>query len=110
MILVLRLEHGEGRGRATRSHTVVNLIRLSACKDEKASPSLFDRLPTVPASASGMSECVVCQQDFEPQQDLTQLPCKHAFCTPCISRWLLEFKNQCPLCASPITEENVEAS
>jgi len=107
MMLVLRL--GPGGGRWRRSHTVINVIRLSPHNEELASPSVFDSLPSVCAGASGMSECVVCQEDFEPQQLLTQLPCKHAFCTPCISRWLLECKNECPLCASPITEENVQA-
>jgi len=74
---------------------------------ETASRSVFERLPTIYAGASGMSECIVCQEDFDPQQLLTQLPCKHAFCTPCISRWLLECKNECPLCAGPITQETV---
>jgi len=74
---------------------------------DKALRSVFDSLPTVYAGALGMSECVVCQEDFDPQQRLTQLPCKHAFCTPCISRWLLECKNECPLCARPITKKNV---
>jgi len=74
---------------------------------DKALRSVFDSLPTVYAGALGVSECVVCQVDFDPQQRLTQLPCKHAFCTPCISRWLLECKNECPLCARPITMESV---
>merc|ERR1719221_700201 len=76
---------------------------------DKAARSVFDCLPTVHAGELGISECVVCQEDLDPQEPLTQLPCKHAFCTPCISRWLLDCKNGCPLCARPITEENVQA-
>jgi len=99
---------------------VIHLVRLSpeqrnALRHDffrskaKALRSVFDRLPTVNPGASGMSECVVCQEDFDPQQLLTQLPCEHAFCTSCISRWMLQCKNECPLCARPITKENVLA-
>jgi hypothetical protein len=33
---------------------------------------------------------------------LVKLPCRHAFHSGCISRWLTQCKNTCPLCQAPI--------
>ncbi|PWA84114.1 Zinc finger, RING/FYVE/PHD-type [Artemisia annua] len=45
--------------------------------------------------------CVVCQTEFEKNQRLAVLKCKHYYHRNCIRRWLLH-KNICPLCKSQV--------
>ena len=42
--------------------------------------------------------CPIMQTDFEEEEEITILPCKHAFQTEAIERWLKEEKSQCPIC------------
>ena len=41
--------------------------------------------------------CSVCKDEFELNQSLTGLPCKHVFHDDCIQPWLNE-RNSCPTC------------
>ncbi|KAJ9565479.1 hypothetical protein OSB04_001445 [Centaurea solstitialis] len=41
--------------------------------------------------------CVVCQVEFEKEERVGVLQCKHRFHAECIKKWLLH-KNLCPLC------------
>ena len=43
-------------------------------------------------------KCPILQTDFEPDEEITQLPCKHCFNTVAIERWLKEEKSECPVC------------
>eukprot|EP00929_Paragymnodinium_shiwhaense_P008341 TRINITY_DN112291_c0_g1_i1.p1 TRINITY_DN112291_c0_g1~~TRINITY_DN112291_c0_g1_i1.p1 ORF type:complete len:391 (-),score=98.57 TRINITY_DN112291_c0_g1_i1:76-1137(-) len=56
-----------------------------------------------PADGSSTSSCGVCLVDFEPTCEVVPLPaCQHVFHRACISKWLTECKNACPLCATPV--------
>jgi len=56
-----------------------------------------------------LTECVVCQCDLEPDALVMELPCRHAFCVPCIRTWLTQCKNECPLCLAPVTPKGKQA-
>lgn len=43
------------------------------------------------------SSCSVCKDEFELEQNLLNLPCKHIFHDECIMPWLKE-RNSCPTC------------
>lgn len=47
--------------------------------------------------------CVICTEDFLPNQKIRGLPCveTHVFHKSCIDRWLIEVQS-CPLCNQPI--------
>jgi hypothetical protein len=45
--------------------------------------------------------CTVCLNDFEENEEVKQLPCKHYFHTECIEKWLQQ-KDACPLCNAGI--------
>lgn len=72
-------------------------------KRNTAQRNLVDGLPRVPAKDAGVSECSVCLVSFEPNQSVVKLPCSHCFHHACISKWLTQCKNTCPLCSAPIT-------
>lgn len=50
--------------------------------------------------------CGVCLSEFERTGPAAVLPCGHAFHSRCISRWLTQFKNTCPLCSAPIANDS----
>lgn len=64
-----------------------------------------DSLPQVEAQETGCTECGVCLVGLESRQRVCLLPCGHAFHQPCISRWLTECKNACPLCGAKIEQD-----
>ncbi|CAL9187329.1 unnamed protein product [Musa hybrid cultivar] len=41
--------------------------------------------------------CIICFEEFEMEEEVTRLPCKHTFHVGCLARWL-ERGNGCPLC------------
>jgi hypothetical protein len=53
--------------------------------------------------------CPIMQCDFEEEETITILPCKHAFHSEAIERWLKEEKSQCPICRYELdsTEEKI---
>lgn len=46
---------------------------------------------------SNCENCSVCKDDFEINQELVNLPCKHSFHDECLAPWLKE-RNSCPTC------------
>ena len=45
--------------------------------------------------------CVICKSDFELDEKITVLECKHIFHTECISEWI-KYKSECPTCRAKI--------
>jgi len=70
-----------------------------------AQKDLVERLPKVlgrDLAAKGCSDCGICLLPLPTCAFAKELPCKHAFHAACISKWLTQFKNTCPLCNAPI--------
>jgi len=42
--------------------------------------------------------CLICLGDYEEDEDIRILTCRHAFHQPCVDRWLEQGKNNCPAC------------
>lgn len=84
-----------------------------------ASKSALDNLDKVKVSAEYLqslymtkneNSCSVCKEEFEIDQDLIGLPCKHVFHDQCILPWLKE-RNSCPTCRFelPTDDKDYEA-
>ncbi|XP_058093157.1 probable E3 ubiquitin-protein ligase XERICO [Magnolia sinica] len=54
-------------------------------------------------------ECSVCLTRFEPESEINRLPCEHFFHKDCLEKWLEYQHVTCPLCRSPLPQEE-EAS
>lgn len=49
-------------------------------------------------------QCSVCIDNFAEGDDITVLPCSHAFHSDCIVPWLTERQAKCPLCKFDVLE------
>ena len=52
-------------------------------------------------------KCLVCQCEYEEDDELRRLPCSHCFHTECVDQWLAE-KDACPYCRQAIRKESGE--
>lgn len=65
-----------------------------------------------------VDRCLICLDDYVPDDDLRVLSCKHAFHQACVDKWLQTGRNNCPACRtkgvsnenSPSTEPSASSS
>lgn len=63
-------------------------------KDTKTvSHGMFSSFPT----KNNDSTCSICLET-NLEGEVIELPCKHYFHKDCVSKWLLDFSNTCPMC------------
>ncbi|CAH8328932.1 unnamed protein product [Eruca vesicaria subsp. sativa] len=46
--------------------------------------------------------CVICRLDYENDDDLILLPCKHSYHSECINNWL-KINKTCPVCSAEVS-------
>ncbi|CAG7877027.1 unnamed protein product [Brassica rapa] len=46
--------------------------------------------------------CVICRLDYEDDDDLILLPCKHSYHSECINNWL-KINKSCPVCSAEVS-------
>lgn len=51
-------------------------------------------------SANCVERCLICLDDYEPEDDVRVLTCRHAFHKSCVDKWLQTGRNNCPACRS----------
>mmetsp|Transcript_21817 Transcript_21817/g.40145 ORF Transcript_21817/g.40145 Transcript_21817/m.40145 type:complete len:296 (-) Transcript_21817:86-973(-) len=78
------------------------LLDEIAPKRLTAPQSIVATLPNVLARDCGTSQCQICLAEINPQVRVVQLPCGHGFHRDCITRWMTQCRNSCPLCSSQI--------
>ncbi|GBG34553.1 E3 ubiquitin-protein ligase ATL4 [Hondaea fermentalgiana] len=69
-------------------------------RNRGASVSLIRNLPVIRFMDTGRDEdevCPICLADYEPEDELLQLPCGHMFHPECGETWLVK-NDSCPLC------------
>ena len=51
-------------------------------------------------------ECSICCCEYEPDDMVARLKCneRHMFHKACLTAWIKQGKNSCPICRSPIDE------
>lgn len=56
----------------------------------------------------GNADCSICMDAVAPEEEVTELPCKHWFHHQCVSAWLKEH-DTCPHCRKGITKTDENA-
>lgn len=84
--------------------TIVNAFEDYEDDDDYEEPEQLmeweiEELPTHKCTEEEAKDemCVICIVDFEKDEVLRMLPCKHMFHTECIDRWLA-ISSKCPVC------------
>lgn len=76
-----------------------------------ASKSAVEGLPIIKISeellASDSSQCAVCKDIFELDEEAKQMPCKHIYHKDCILPWL-EMHNSCPVCRFELPTDDAD--
>ncbi|KAG1879250.1 hypothetical protein F4604DRAFT_1579415 [Suillus subluteus] len=49
-----------------------------------------------------VDRCLICLDDYVPDDDLRVLSCKHAFHQGCVDKWLQTGRNNCPACRTKV--------
>lgn len=47
-------------------------------------------------------QCLICLEDYEADDDLRLMSCKHAYHKDCVDRWLQVGRNNCPACRTKV--------
>lgn len=68
------------------------------CIDENIKQTEIDNILFYKLSED---ECSICRDNFELNQHITELDCKHILHTECISEWV-KYKSECPVCRNDI--------
>ncbi|XP_026388236.1 E3 ubiquitin ligase BIG BROTHER-related-like isoform X2 [Papaver somniferum] len=51
----------------------------------------------------GVDQCVICQTEYEEEEQVMTLPCDHMYHSECITTWL-QIKKVCAICNTEISE------
>ncbi|WCJ44387.1 RING/U-box superfamily protein [Euphorbia peplus] len=55
---------------------------------------------------NGIDRCVICQVEYEGDEDLVALSCDHPYHSECIINWL-QIKKVCPICTSEVSSSKI---
>jgi hypothetical protein len=50
-------------------------------------------------------QCLICLDDYQPEEDIRVMSCRHAFHRTCVDEWLQTGKNNCPACRTTVRPE-----
>ena len=57
-----------------------------------------------------MATCAICINDITELNEATLDSCQHKYCFVCISKWVTEVENTCPLCKSEVKQLFIKES
>ncbi|KDR73436.1 hypothetical protein GALMADRAFT_251097 [Galerina marginata CBS 339.88] len=61
-------------------------------------------------SANCLDRCLICLDDYEPDDQIRVMSCRHAFHKGCVDEWLQKGRNNCPACRSTGVKADTHAS
>jgi hypothetical protein len=64
-----------------------------------ASIESLEKVKLEDGATNGM--CVICQIVFDPEMEVTKMPCRHVYHQECIMQWL-RTSHMCPVCRYPM--------
>ncbi|KAI5162064.1 hypothetical protein NEAUS04_0851 [Nematocida ausubeli] len=70
---------------------------------------LDEKIPEVSADGSE-GECPICLVDIEKEEIIRKLHCMHTFHSECVSEWLTNYSNECPMCRKEAVAVAIEES
>lgn len=74
-------------------------IEKSGLEIIKAS-SLLEYEKAGKVASNTVERCLICLDDYDPEDNLRLLSCRHVFHKQCVDKWLEQGRNNCPACRS----------
>ncbi|TBU27067.1 hypothetical protein BD311DRAFT_666225 [Dichomitus squalens] len=53
-----------------------------------------------------VERCLICLDDYSPEEDLRLMTCKHVFHRDCVDKWLQVGRNNCPACRTKVRSQS----
>ncbi|WCJ31818.1 RING/U-box superfamily protein [Euphorbia peplus] len=70
-----------------------------------------EKNPAVPYTNNlrmqSVTECSVCLSEFQEEESVRKLKCKHTFHKDCLDKWLQECRATCPLCRTKVLPDEI---
>eukprot|EP00929_Paragymnodinium_shiwhaense_P101759 TRINITY_DN6491_c0_g1_i1.p1 TRINITY_DN6491_c0_g1~~TRINITY_DN6491_c0_g1_i1.p1 ORF type:complete len:136 (-),score=34.87 TRINITY_DN6491_c0_g1_i1:165-572(-) len=80
-----------------------NMDRSLGASDEE-----IKKLPSAKVASKealgDQTKCAICQDGYEPGEDIKTLPCGHLYHLECVDQWL-QVSKACPLCEKKIATD-----
>lgn len=97
--------------RRRRVGTFSYMTTEDASRNRGASMSMIRNLPILRFADTGREDecCPICLSDYEPNDELLQLPCGHMFHPECGETWLVK-NDSCPLCKRALGTRDIDLS
>lgn len=51
-------------------------------------------------TANCLDQCLVCLEDYQPEEEVRVMKCRHVFHRTCVDEWMQKGRNNCPTCRS----------
>lgn len=58
----------------------------------------------IPESGDDVEQCYICLAEYEEEDKIRVLPCRHEYHMSCVDKWLKEIHGVCPLCRGNVCE------
>lgn len=87
-------------------HSGAEETKMEVDTTEEEALSLIARGVVLESTAQ---RCLICLEDWEDDDDVRVLSCRHAFHVGCVDRWLTGTSNTCPLCRKAGVTKNDSA-
>lgn len=58
--------------------------------------------PWVMKDADETMQCLICLDEYQQEDDVRVMSCRHAFHKECVDKWLSTGKNNCPACRTKV--------
>lgn len=83
-------------------------------RDGKVASNCLDRVSRLARILSCLAnviflQCLICLDDYVPEDNLRLLSCRHAFHKTCVDQWLTLGKNNCPACRTTVCRKFIHS-
>lgn len=68
------------------------------------------KVPVMTAAKAECTQCTICLEHLEPETQVAQMRCSHAFHPDCLHTWLTKCKSACPLCGASVRKDRDQKS
>jgi hypothetical protein len=89
---------------AVDNNQYINEDVIIAIDDEEFNKNKSDKYDSFNLGENKCCECLICMEQFNNEDIVTEIKCRHIFHKNCIKEWLCKQSNKCPICRIEVGE------